>query len=180
MTSENKKTLYLIGGLLVAVVILIAVGRLPGDDSVGADGKKTDNLSSGAAHVVQNGRLGSEETSFDFGRISMSKGEVEHIFRLKNNSSGTATITKMYTSCMCTTAYLSYLDFEFGPVGMPGHLSIPSMNKEIVPGGMLDVRVVFNPAAHGPAGVGRIERVVTLEEAGGSVAQVGFTATVTP
>ncbi|KKT83316.1 MAG: hypothetical protein UW81_C0021G0020, partial [Candidatus Giovannonibacteria bacterium GW2011_GWC2_44_9] len=40
--------------------------------------------------------------------------------------------------------------------------------------------VVFDPAAHGPAGVGRIERAVYLENSASEALQLKFSATVTP
>lgn len=180
MTSKNKQTFYIIGGLLVAVGALIAIGRSPENSSAVVETPKPVGSSPASVTVIQNGGLTSEETSFDFGKISMSKGDVERVFRLKNNSSAPVTVKKMYTSCMCTTAYLSYGDFKFGPVDMPGHSAVPTINKEILPGDTLDVRVVFDPTAHGPAGVGPIERVVTIEEEGGGITQVGFAALVTP
>ncbi len=182
MTSKNKQTSYIIGGLLVAVGVLIVIGRSPGTSSaIEANKKPSSSPSSPASmRVAQDGSFASDETFFDFGKISMARGDVERVFRLKNTSPFPVTVKKMYTSCMCTTAYLSYEDFKFGPVGMPGHSAVPTINKEIQSGETFDVRVVFDPAAHGPAGVGRIERVVTIEEENGNITQVGFVAVVTP
>ena len=42
------------------------------------------------------------------------------------------------------------------------------------------VEVVFDPTAHGPAGVGKIERVVTLENNSSSDLNIMFSAFVTP
>ncbi|MCJ7838363.1 MAG: DUF1573 domain-containing protein, partial [Burkholderiales bacterium] len=89
-------------------------------------------------------------------------------------------IRKLYTSCMCTTAAL-VKDGKAGEAfGMPGHTPIPTINVPIKPGEQAFVEVVFDPAAHGPAGVGPIERVVTLENNGGQPLELEFAALVSP
>ncbi len=123
--------------------------------------------------------LAAAETTYDFGRISMAAGKVSHAFAVRNTGSEPVLVEKLYTSCMCTTASLKTQEGKVGPLGMPGHGFLPSINKVIAPGEEATVEVVFDPAAHGPAGVGRIERVVFLENAGAKL-QVGFSATVTP
>jgi hypothetical protein len=62
---------------------------------------------------------------------------------------------------------------------MPGHGFIPSIGEILDAGASVDVEVVFDPAAHGPAGVGRIERVVTLENSAGAPLEFRFSANVT-
>jgi hypothetical protein len=53
-----------------------------------------------------------------------------------------------------------------GPYGMPGHgAAPPAVNARLAAGELANVEVVFDPAAHGPSGLGRIERVVTVESA---------------
>jgi len=131
--------------------------------------------------TASSGTLAVEETSnYDFGSISMAAGKVSRRFTIKNTGSEAVVINKMYTSCMCTTATLITTDGQFGPVGMPGHGAIPSINLTIDPNEEAVVDVVFDPAAHGPAGVGRIQRVVTLENNAGAPVELQFSATVTP
>jgi len=81
---------------------------------------------------------------------------------------------------MCTTASLIKNNKAFGPYGMQGHGFIPKINEVMNPGEEATVDVVFDPAAHGPAGVGRIERIATIENNAGKPLELGFTATVTP
>ena len=126
------------------------------------------------------GSLSAEETSFDFGSISMAAGKVKHSFKIKNASAEPVVIGKMYTSCMCTTASLIKNNKVFGPYGMPGHGAIPKINQTVNPNEEVTVEVVFDPAAHGPAGVGRIERIATIENNAGQPIELGFTALVTP
>lgn len=124
--------------------------------------------------------LEAEETSYDFGYVSMAQGKVEKKFRIKNTDSSPATIEKVYTSCMCTEASLITPQGKFGPFGMPGHGLAPKVNKEIKPNDMVEVSVVFDPAAHGPAGVGPIERVVYIEEKNRLPLELKIKAVVTP
>lgn len=56
----------------------------------------------------------------------------------------------------------------------------PSINQTINPGEEASVEVVFDPAAHGPAGVGQIQRTVTIENNTGKPLELGFSAVVTP
>ncbi len=124
--------------------------------------------------------LGSSESKFDFGSISMAAGKVTHRFFLANRGAEPIEIRKLYTSCMCTTAELVKGIRRFGPFGMQGHTDIPSINQDFAPGERAYVEVVFDPAAHGPAGVGPIERVVTIENSAGQPMQLAFSAYVTP
>ncbi len=121
-----------------------------------------------------------EANSYDFGTISMAAGNVTHQFRIKNTGSEAVTIRKMYTSCMCTTAFLMVQGKRFGPVGMPGHGAIPSINQAVNPSEEAVVEVAFDPSAHGPAGVGRIQRTVTIENNSGQPVELQFSAIVTP
>lgn len=121
-----------------------------------------------------------EAGNYDFGTISMAAGEVKHQFKIKNMSGEPVMIDKIYTSCMCTTAELTVRGEQFGPYGMPGHGVIPKINQIINPSEEAIVEVVFDPAAHGPAGVGRIQRTVTIENDGGQPIELQFAAIVTP
>lgn len=81
---------------------------------------------------------------------------------------------------MCTTALLAIGEKQFGPFGMPGHMAIPRIDQNIEPNKEATVEVVFDPAAHGPAGVGLIQRLVTLENNAGESVELQFSAVVTP
>ncbi|MDO8430107.1 MAG: DUF1573 domain-containing protein [bacterium] len=117
---------------------------------------------------------------YDFGPVSMLKGNVEHEFVINNTTDTDLAITQAETSCMCTRAILKLPDGkEKGPFGMPGHGFTPSINAVVRPDEKLSVRVIFDPAAHGPAGIGRIEREVTLTTNKGPIV-MQFRAQVTP
>ena len=142
---------------------------------------RPDGQSKNAVSASSSGSLVVEEANnYDFGPISMAAGKVKHQFKIKNTSAEAVTISKMYTSCMCTTATLMTGGKQFGPMGMPGHGTIPSINQTINPNEEATVEVIFDPAAHGPAGVGRIQRTVTLENNTGKPVELQFAAIVTP
>jgi len=121
-----------------------------------------------------------EETAYDFGNLSMAAGKVMHGFKIKNTSDKPVVINKFYTSCMCTEATLEVGGKKIGPYGMPGHTSIPTIGERLAPGAEATIDVDFDPAAHGPAGVGHIERVIYIESKGVPKQELGISATVTP
>lgn len=127
-----------------------------------------------------NGLLSAEERAFDFGSVSMAAGKVSHTFKIKNTGSEPLTITKIYTSCMCTEATFVKGDVRKGPFGMPGHRFIPKINEILNPGEEAEVLVAFDPAAHGPAGLGKTERIVTLENNGQNKLELSIRANVAP
>ena len=64
---------------------------------------------------------------------------------------------------------------------MPGHGgAVPRVNEIIKAGESRDIEVVYNPNAHGPAGVGLIERSVFLEDENGKIIEFKFKVNVTP
>lgn len=127
------------------------------------------------------GGLSAPETKFNFGSISMAKGKVTHRYWIRNAGTEPILIGKMYTSCMCTTAALvKSSGRKFDPVGMPGHAPVPTINESMSPGEQAIIEVVFDPAAHGPAGIGPTDRVVTIENSAGRPLELAFTANVTP
>lgn len=124
------------------------------------------------------------EPSYDFGTISMKKGVVSRDFLLENKGPDPIFISKAYTSCMCTTALL--FDKEgrrLGTFGMPGHGGASSIARVTVPAKeTITLRAVFDPAAHGPSGVGLADRGIYLETNSKEQpkVEISFTAQVTP
>ena len=142
---------------------------------------KAPNQEQDSVSISGNGLLTAAETNYDFGEVSMAKGLVEHKYVLKNNSTEAVKIGRVETSCMCTTAFILSEDGkEVGPFGMPGHGGPSgSANLTIKPGEEVIVRAVFDPAAHGPAGVGLIERQIALTVEGVPL-YLNFKAVVKP
>jgi hypothetical protein len=127
------------------------------------------------------GKLTAAETAYDFGVISMKDGKVKHTYEIKNSSDKPLTITKLYTSCMCTTAELTAGSQKAGPFGMQGHGGgIPNISVPLQPGETAQVEAVFDPAAHGSAGVGDIKRSVFVSSGGNPNLELTFSAKVRP
>lgn len=141
------------------------------------NGNKTANLNSTTGGV--NSIVG-EETSFNFGEMSMANGKVSHAFKMKNTGAESVNLAKLYTSCMCTVAEFITANGSKGPFGMPGHGFVPSLNQVVEPGQDFEIKVTFDPAAHGPAGVGPVNRVVYLEQKDGSKIQLYIVGMVKP
>ena len=110
----------------------------------------------------------------------MAAGKVSHRYPIRNGGAASLTVTRIYTSCMCTEATLARPGGKKGPFGMPGHGPAERIAEGFAPGEAAFVDIVFDPQAHGPAGVGRIERVVTIENSAGRPLELGFLAMVTP
>lgn len=165
--------------LYVALISLLFVALL-------VAGKATaDKTESSQASVVKNSGeknpfVSFSEESYDFGSVSMRKGNVTRDFSLKNTSSEPIVLKKLSTSCMCTSAVLEVNGRKLGPFGMPGHGFIPTLNEVLEPGSEARVRVIFNPSAHGPAGIGRVERVISLNTQSHGTLELKISAQVTP
>jgi len=63
---------------------------------------------------------------------------------------------------------------------MPGHGPAVDIEERLAPGQLAKVEVVFDPAAHGPAGIGKTERIVTIRNSAGRSLDLAFSAYVTP
>jgi len=124
--------------------------------------------------------LTASENSYDFGEISMKKGLVDYTFKITNRTEKEIEIKKVYTSCMCTAAYLENDKIKKGPFGMEGMGYIPPANEILESGETVNVKVVYDPNAHGPAGVGAIDRFVHLVDSVGGDLQLEIKAVVTP
>lgn len=125
-------------------------------------------------------QLTASEMLYDFGTISMKDGLVSHMFKVTNSSDKDINVKKVSTSCMCTSAYIENGSGEKGPFGMEGMGYVPSANEVIKAGESRDIKVVYDPNAHGPAGVGMIDRLIYLTDASGSTLQLEIKAEVTP
>lgn len=125
--------------------------------------------------------LAADEKLFDFGTISMAAGIVTHEFKIKNISANDAVIEQIYTSCMCTRASFIKGDVKLGPFGMPGHGLVPRINGTVSLGEDAVIKVEFDPAAHGPAGVGPVDRsVYVFQKNNDKPIEIKFKAVVTP
>lgn len=170
----NKKIVVIGALVLLAIVGLMFWGRSnavaggqPANHAEAPDGSGPSPLSA-------------SEMLHDFGTISMKNGLVDHQFIITNNTNASVEIPSVYTSCMCTTAFLETPTGEKGPFGMQGMGYIPPANETIPSGESRTVKVVYDPNAHGPAGVGAIDRFIYLVDKQGGVLALEIKAVVTP
>lgn len=97
------------------------------------------------------------------GSISYGGGKVSKTFEIKNTSDKTIKLRKITTSCMCTVAKVKIGDKETKSFGMEmnGDLN-PLIDLELPAGETAEATFTFDPAAHGPSGVGAVDRQITL------------------
>lgn len=168
MNSKNNKLVVVSAvGIVLAVGVLFWLG-------------KTNSSSTPDKPPLGANLLSASEGSFDFGTISMARGNVSRTVKVKNNSSEPVLIEKLYTSCMCTNVSLMMGGKKMGPYGMPGHGFIPKINQMMNPGEEAEIEIVFDPTAHGPAGIGKVDRVVYVESDKSALLELKFSVTVTP
>lgn len=105
----------------------------------------------------------------DFGRVPIDGGTVETLFRLVNESSDDVQLASVATSCGCTSATAQFADGStVGSFDPPADGDWGSAGRSVMAGESFQVRVVFDPAAHGPDGVGELMREVILATPDGS------------
>ena len=125
--------------------------------------------------------LKSDTTFFDFGTISMKDGDVTKEFTVTNPTDKDILVTTLETSCMCTKAFMVRPDGTTkGPFGMRSMGYAWPINDTIKAGENRIVRVVYDPNAHGPAGVGPTDRFAILTEESGGQLQFEIKALVMP
>lgn len=124
--------------------------------------------------------LEADRIRHDFGDVPIGGGNVEAVFRVTNAKDSEVRLAAVYTSCMCTTAVLEFANGSVeGPFGMPGHELPIEIDRALAPGESVLVRASFDPAAHGPEGVGPTRRRVVVHTADGGVLRLDLTANVT-
>ncbi len=169
MSKKVLSTIFIVIGVVALGLLLLY-----------AEPKAGENVESKSVSSNQTSQLTADLSFYDFGTISMKNGKVTKSFKVYNNQSNPVLVSKVYTSCMCTDALLKIGTKSYGPYGMLAHGLVPSVNQEIKPSEEANIDVTFDPNAHGPAGVGVIEREVTVEQAAGGKLILNIKANVTP
>lgn len=115
----------------------------------------------------------------DFGKVPIDGGTVETVYIVRNTAGAEVRLAAVYSSCMCTTALLEFPDgTTAGPFGMPGHELATTLDRTLAPQEQFVVRVRFDPAAHGPEGVGPTSRSVAIHTANGAMLRLDLRANV--
>ncbi len=167
--------------IIVLVLILVVWGLAELGKSNQKNQEKQTQTIETKEIVERNGVLTADSYSYDFGDISMKDGLVEYVFNIENTTNTDIFVEKVATSCMCTTAFLESNDVnEKGPFGMEGMGYLPPANELIKSGESRKVRIVYDPNAHGPAGVGYIEMFIKLVDDQGNALELEIKAVVRP
>ena len=110
----------------------------------------------------------------DWGDIKMDEGKVRANFEVKNEGTEDLKLYNVASSCTCTMAKIIMGDITSPIFGMHTKSDFVMV---IPPGQTAQVQAEFNPAFHGPTGVGTITRNVTVETNDASQPQLSFTTT---
>lgn len=113
------------------------------------------------------------KTDHDWGTIGINDGKVSATYTIKNDGTEPLKIFNVVTSCACTTAQIKIGDTTSPEFGMHTKSQYVS---EIPPGKTAEVIATYDPAFHGPSGVGAISREITMETNDKSNPQLVFTA----
>lgn len=142
---------------------------------------KSDNPKNAAIdNIISGGILTAKEINYDFGNVGIKNGLVSHDYILENASDKPVKIGEVSTSCMCTSAELKIGNKTYGPFGMRGHGGVVKANIVVNPGEKVVVKAIFDPAAHGPAGIGEVFREIYIDTGADRPFILSFRANVTP
>ncbi|MBU2051665.1 DUF1573 domain-containing protein [Patescibacteria group bacterium] len=133
---------------------------------------KTNNRASLAGS--QTTQVSVDKTSHDWGEIGINNGKVQAEFSLTNTGSAPLQLANISTSCMCTTAQ-AVIEGKASPYF--GMHQKSAWTGQVEPGKSAKLIVEFDPAFHGPQGVGQITRQVVLETNDTNQKQLTFNLT---
>lgn len=158
-------------GIIVTFLLIIGISFVFGG--------KQQQQEAVVAGIKVEGLEASPET-YDLGNVPINGGLITKEYEIKNTTDSTLKLKKIATSCMCTKARVKVGEEETKFFGMEGHGDKnPPVNLEIAAGEIAKVIVEFDPAAHGPQGVGPVDRSVflTFSDPAG-VKELGFKGVV--
>lgn len=108
----------------------------------------------------QNAKASVDQKTHDWGTIPYSGGNISKTFTIKNTGTDILQLTNIKTSCACTFAQL-IIDGKTSPKF--GMHTTSSWAGEVAAGKEASLTVVFDPAFHGPTGVGPMERLISMQ-----------------
>ncbi len=109
--------------------------------------------------VASGGKAEVPVTEFDWGTIDYGGGDVTAEFDIANSGVAPLSVSEVSTSCMCTTAQV-IINGQNSPFF--GMHQKSSWIGRIPAGGQAKLKVVFDPAFHGPSGVGPVTRQIVM------------------
>lgn len=140
----------LIIGLIVLTILILGGGIFVLSSSATTPAKIT---------ASQNAKAEVPAKTFDWGNIPYSGGNATKTFTIKNTGTGVLQLSGVKTSCTCTKAQVT-IDGKGSPY-FSMH-STTSWVGEVAPGKEAKLLVIFDPAFHGPTGVGPVERLISM------------------
>lgn len=150
MSKESK---FIIAGFVATILIIASLAFI-------ISGKEKT-----VAAIPNNPASGFEvkPASYDLGDVAINGGLVTKEYEVKNTSGKDVNLQKITTSCMCTVASVEAggKTTKFFGMEMSGDLN-PRVELSLKNGETAKVTVRFDPAAHGPAGLGQVDRTVWL------------------
>ncbi|MCL5073739.1 MAG: DUF1573 domain-containing protein [Actinobacteria bacterium] len=154
-------------GIIIATLVILVGGifLVSGNSSTSA-----------TVTTSQNAKATVDNKSYDWGNIPFKGGNVSKTFIIKNTGSGTLKLSNIKTSCHCTKAQV-----KIGSTTSPsfGMNSVSSWVGDVPPGQEAQLEVIFDPAYHGPQGVGPITRLVSVETNDATNSKMEFSLTGT-
>ncbi len=113
-----------------------------------------------AVTASQKAKVQVDQKFFDWGNIPINGGNAIKTFSIKNSGTDILKITGVKTSCTCTKAQI-IIDGKTSP-----YFSMHATSGwvgEVAPGKEAQLKVIFDPAFHGPTGVGPMERLISMQ-----------------
>lgn len=152
--KQNKQSKWhidpFVGGIILFTVLILGIVVVVGL-------KQGTTTSITADEQVA---LSTDSNTYSWGEIDIDGGIVTKSFAIQNTSTAPLKLYDVKTSCMCTTAQLKTSQSASGKYGM--HEKSTDM-FEVAPGETAELLVEFDPAFHGPSGVGPITRTITMD-----------------
>lgn len=143
---ERKFVIGVIGMTVILLTLgVIAAMKWPGNRA---------EVSGGGA------QLEIKDRRYDWGEIPINAGKVEKIFEVKNAGRTVLELANFVTSCECTTVEVKTAT-EASPVF--GMHTKSAWKGEVAAGEAAEIKVIFDPAFHGPTGKGAMTRMVKFE-----------------
>ena len=143
----KQRTLLIILGIITFSILGLGVWLL--SRPVGVEVEKSDQAKAEVA-----------EKNYDWGEIKINGGNAEKSFLIKNTGVGSLKLSGVSTSCMCTTAQV-IIDGKGSPFF--GMHQKSSWVGEVPDGKEAELKIVFDPAFHGPSGIGAMTRQIEVE-----------------
>lgn len=148
----DKKFLILIAAMIFGIIGIAILVSSSSTSQTKATISKTDGA-----------KISIDHNSKIVGDIGYSKGILYHSFPIKNSGAKDLEIANMFSSCMCTKTYLKIEEKEGPKFGMKGMSPSSSWKGILKPGEKAEIIAAFDPAYHGPQGVGQVSRIVSFE-----------------